>query len=118
MNIFIAIMIEMTYLQIKDSNREGKKYVAFFYNNDKKKVKTIHFGSAGMSDYTIHKDDERKQRYLDRHRANENWDNPMTAGSLSKHLLWTHKNFDKAVKEFVKLFNLKLIQNGNIVQSK
>ena len=29
--------------------------------------KRIHFGAANMSDYTIHKDDERKQRYIARH---------------------------------------------------
>jgi len=39
----------------------------------------IHFGSAGMSDYTIHKDKERKERFLARHRKNEEWDNPLTA---------------------------------------
>lgn len=44
--------------------------------------KTIHFGSKGMSDYTINKDPERKRLYIIRHspkdrplcgRARENW---------------------------------------------
>ena len=29
--------------------------------------KAIHFGSREMSDFTIHKDTERKERYLKRH---------------------------------------------------
>lgn len=107
MNIFIAIMIEMTYLQIKDSNREGKKYVAFFYDNDKKKIKTVHFGSAGMSDYTIHKDDDRKQRYLDRHRTNEDWQNPMTAGALSRWILWNKPSLNTSIRDFMVRFGFK-----------
>ena len=34
--------------------------------------KTVHFGAAGMSDFTLHGDEERKQRYLQRHSKNEN----------------------------------------------
>jgi hypothetical protein len=29
--------------------------------------KKIHFGGKNFSDYTIHKDDERKKRYIARH---------------------------------------------------
>lgn len=95
------------YVSIAPSNRIHKKYVAVFYDKDKKKVKTTHFGSSGMSDYTIHKDDERKQRYLDRHRANENWNDYMSAGALSRYVLWEYKEFDKAVREYLKRFGLK-----------
>ena len=35
--------------------------------------KTVHFGSVSHNDYTKHKDDDRKQRYIDRHKKNENW---------------------------------------------
>ena len=35
--------------------------------------KTVHFGAAGMSDYTKHKDPERKERYIERHKKNEDW---------------------------------------------
>ena len=45
--------------------------MAIFYEN-KKKVKTTHFGAAGMSDYTKHKDKSRKRRYLTRHREEKN----------------------------------------------
>jgi len=33
--------------------------------------KTVKFGSFNMSDFTLHKDVARKQRYIDRHRKNE-----------------------------------------------
>ena len=35
--------------------------------------KTIHFGVAGYSDYTKHKDPDRKDNYISRHKKNENW---------------------------------------------
>jgi hypothetical protein len=92
---------------IEPSKMKTKKYTAIFYDGDKK-VKTIHFGSAGMSDYTIHKDDKRKERYLKRHEKNENWDDYMTAGALSRWLLWSKKTFKSSLSEYLKKFNLKL----------
>ena len=75
----------------KSTNMKKKLMALFFEKNEDgeyKKIKTTHFGSAGMSDYTIHNDKDRRKRYLDRHKKNENWGDPMTAGSLSKHILW------------------------------
>ena len=45
----------------KPSTREGKKKMAIFYDIEGNKIKTTHFGAAGMSDYTKHKDPERKK---------------------------------------------------------
>ena len=41
------------FVSITPSKIKGKKYTAVFYDDNKKKVKTTHFGSAGMSDFTI-----------------------------------------------------------------
>ena len=73
----------MTEIIITKSKKSDKKYDAII---DCKK--TISFGAAGMSDFTKHKDEERKQRYLDRHRKNENWSDPTTAGFMSRWILW------------------------------
>jgi hypothetical protein len=45
----------------KPSTRKGKKYMVLYDG------KTIHFGASGMSDFTIHKDKERRARYRARH---------------------------------------------------
>lgn len=97
----------MVFVQLKKSELEGKKYTAVFYDDDRKKIKTTHFGSAGMSDYTKHKDDERKQRYLDRHSANENWEDYKTAGSLSRWILWHKPTISASYNDYLKRFNLK-----------
>ena len=48
---------------ISKSKNINKKYDARIDGK-----KTVSFGSAGSSDFTKHKDTERKQRYLNRHK--------------------------------------------------
>lgn len=84
-----------------------KKLKAIFYDDKGKRIKTVQFGSKGMSDFTINKDKERKQRYLDRHRKRENWNDPMTAGALSRWLLWNRPTLRASISDFKKRFKLK-----------
>ena len=90
---------------IKPSTNTKKKYMAIFLK-DGKKIKTTHFGAAGMSDYTKHKDKERKQRYLNRHRKRENWDDYKSAGSLSRYILWGEPTLRASINSYKKRFNL------------
>jgi hypothetical protein len=63
---------------------DGKhKYIAEF--NDGKRVP---FGAAGYDDYTITHDQEQRRRYIKRHSAHENFNDPKTAGALSRWILW------------------------------
>jgi hypothetical protein len=79
------------------------KFVAIFDD-----TKRVPFGAYGMSDYTINKNRLRRDRYLLRHRTRENWNDPMTAGSLSKHILWgPSTNIDVNIREFKRKFNLE-----------
>lgn len=94
-------------VKISKSTNPKKKLMAIFYDNGKKK-KTTHFGAAGMSDFTKHNDEDRKKRYLDRHRKNENWNKYMTAGSLSRWVLWNKKTLKASIEDYVKRFNLSL----------
>ncbi len=80
--------------------------MAIFYDGDKK-VKTIHFGADGYSDYTIHKDEARKQRYIDRHKSSEDWGNPMTAGTLALFILWNKPTISASIAAYKKKFGLK-----------
>jgi len=77
----------MKSVVIKTSTKPEKKLMAVFTRDDGKQ-KTIHFGAKNMDDYTKTKDKAQRKRYLDRHRKNENWGNPETAGALSRWILW------------------------------
>ena len=75
---------------ITKSNRKDKKYMAIIDNK-----RTVHFGATGYSDFTTHKDEERKQRYITRHKKNEDWTDPTTSGFYAKNIL-RNKSFIQA----------------------
>ena len=89
---------------IKKSTNPKKKYMAIFYE-DGKKIKTTHFGARGMSDYTKHKDKARKQRYMNRHKVREDWSNPMSAGALSRWILWNKPSLRVSINDYKQRFN-------------
>jgi len=97
--------MQTVYLQ--RSTKPDKKYMIKIDN------KTVHFGSAGMSDYTIHKDPERMKRYIIRHQKREDWSKSgiKTSGFWAKNLLWSETSLNKAIKETEKKFGIKIIRN-------
>lgn len=98
----------MNEYYLEKSDRKDKKYMISWINPKSGRVKSIHFGSKNMSDYTIHKDDERKQRYINRHQKREDWTNLEKAGTWSRFLLWQEKTLKKSIKEMEKKFNIKI----------
>lgn len=102
---------------IKTSDKKDKKYDAVFREKscpcklgDKPKCGSdevvVSFGSKGMSDFTLHKDEDRKERYLKRHEKNENWKDPMTPGALSRWVLWNKTTLKASIDDFKKRFKL------------
>jgi len=85
--ISFIIMSKPISVKITKSTKPEKKMMAVF-QLDNGRSRTTHFGSRGMADYTKTKNKEQRKRYLDRHRKRENWDAPMTAGALSRCILW------------------------------
>lgn len=90
---------------ISPSSSAGKKLKAVF-RLDNNKTKTIHFGASGYSDYIQSGDEEKKAAYIARHKVNENFNNPMTAGALSRWILWNKPTQSASVADFKKRFNL------------
>ena len=60
-----------------------------------------------MNDYTLTNDNEAKTRYIARHSANENFNDYMTAGSLSRWLLWHKPTLSASYNDYIKKFGLK-----------
>jgi hypothetical protein len=98
--------MKYTHVVISVSDRKDKKYKAFFTNN-KKESKIVHFGASGYSDYTIHKDDERKKRYIERHKGNEKFNDPYSPGALSRWILWNMKSLRESIKDYKRRFGFK-----------
>jgi hypothetical protein len=71
-----------------------------------KTEKKIYFGAAGYSDFTKHKDEARKQRYIKRHENNEDWSKSGidTAGFWSRWLLWNKETIKESYDDIKKRF--------------
>jgi hypothetical protein len=93
------IMVKL--LSIRPSDRADKKYMARFDDGT-----TTHFGAKGMSDFTKHRDEERKDRYIARHRANENWNDPKSAGALARFVLWNKPTLRASIEDYKRRFNV------------
>lgn len=97
----------MVFVQLKKATISGKKYTAVFYDEERKKIKTTHFGQAGANDFTSHGEDaeERKRLYLERHKK-EDWQDYKSAGSLAKHILWNKPSVSASYNDYLKKFKL------------
>ena len=92
-------------LTIVKSHLPNNKFDDVFTGNT---TKVIPFGAAGYSDYTINKDPKRRDLYIKRHQKAEHFSNPLTAGSLSRWLLWGDStNMNTNIKAFKAMFNLE-----------
>jgi hypothetical protein len=91
----------MKLLSVKKSTRKGKKLMAEFDDGT-----TTHFGFLGSSTYIDHKDDKKKDAYIGRHKVNENWNDPKSAGALSRYILWNKTTQSASIADFKKRFSL------------
>lgn len=90
----------MVKFYYSDDNKH--KYMAVF---DNPKL-VVYFGDAAYQDYTQHKNVHRKKLYLARHARREDWNDPRTAGALSRWILWNKPDIDDAIEDYISHFNL------------
>jgi len=82
--------------------------------------KRINFGDDRYEDYTQHGDPKRKALYIQRHKKNEDWNDPfgrlggnpavLTAGWWSRYLLWEKPTITEAIKDIKKRFGIIVLQ--------
>ena len=83
------------------SDKPEKKYYIITKDN-----KRVYFGQANASDFTQHKDEARRQRYVARHEKNEDWSKSGidTAGFWSRWLLWHKPSIKESYDDIKKRF--------------
>ena len=81
------------------------KWMAVFIDERRREIR-VPFGASAYKDLTQHHDRRRRSLYLARHAKNENWNDPQTAGALSRWILWETPNIAENVRLFKKRFNL------------
>jgi hypothetical protein len=98
------IKMQTIVVYLQKSSRSDKKFMAIIGG------KTVHFGASGYSDFTKHKDPERKHRYDQRHAKREDWTRTgiQTAGFWSKWILWNKTTLAKSVKDVERRFHISI----------
>jgi hypothetical protein len=91
-------------IKIKTSHKKDKKLDAVFEKDGREKV--VPFGASGYTDFIQSKDEGRKERYLNRHKSKEDWNNPLSAGALSRWILWNKPTLKESIKDYKNKFNL------------
>ena len=99
------------------SNLKNKKWAMFFPAS----VKLVHFGQKPYRDFTLMNDkksvhylsskkerDAVKNRYRARH-ANDNLDQPESAGSLSMEILWSSPTLRGGIRNYSRKYNLRVV---------
>lgn len=91
-------------IKLSKSSINNKKFTVEFLNKKTNKLKIINFGAKGYEHYTDgilgyrgHLNNMRRDAYESRHKNNENWNDPATAGYFSYWLLWKFKTYNEAI---------------------
>lgn len=91
-------------IKIEKATDGVHKYVATFEVNGRERHTP--FGAAKnakgepYTDFTIHKDYDHRDLYIQRHRKDLNTRDFTRAGSLSMYILWNYPSFSQSVKDF------------------
>lgn len=99
----------MKTYKLYKSDKSNKKYLIITPEGKK-----IYFGANGYSDYTKHKDDDRKERYIKRHKNRENWNNKNSAGFWSRWILWNKKTIKSSIKNTESRYKIKIQQRSGV----
>lgn len=97
-------------VKITKSNDKKSKYKATFFKDGKTVV--VSFGAYGYGDFIYYskKDilqaDSKKKAYIARHKVNEDFEDPLTAGALSRWILWNKSTLEASIQDYKKRFNL------------
>jgi len=86
-------------VKIVMSPLKTKKYRAIFKDGTH-----TDFGASSYEDFTTSKDIKRKERYLKRHSAREDWTDGKSAGALSRFILWNLPSLRDSIADYKKRF--------------
>jgi len=98
----------ISLIGIYPSNTKNKKYVALF-DLGNGKTKLVNFGSKKSMTYLDHNDPIKRENYIARHTAlgTEDFNDPLTPGSLSMHILWgVYPDLEMNINHFKHMFKL------------
>lgn len=87
-------------VKIEKSKNPKYKYTAIFKNKETGKEKKTNFGASGYEDYTMHKNKERRNRYIERHKKDLKTNDYTRAGYLSMFILWNKPTLKASIEDY------------------
>ena len=95
-----------TLESITRTPNDNKEFKAVF-TKDNGRSKIIRFGTSSNYVTNATKTTDDRKNYIARHRVNENFNNPLSAGALSRWLLWGNsRDLKKNIDSFKRRFKL------------
>jgi hypothetical protein len=96
----------MKLLRLTRATDNKHKYTAVLEHSGS--IHNVNFGAKGYSDYTLHKDPERKKRYIQRHARTENWtvSGVLKPGFWSRWILWNLPSLQRSISDTKMRFKL------------
>ena len=93
------------FLGLHKSDKPEKKYYVELENDGR--TKRVYFGDANSNDFTLFNSlvrEEHKRRYLQRHKAREDWSDINTPGFWSRWVLWNKPTVSASLKDTLSRF--------------
>lgn len=95
------------FVDIRKSSRRDKKLMVVFDDG-----LVVHFGARGYGDFVAYSAKNRdlaemkRNAYIARHGATENWTNPYTAATLSRYILWEKPTLRESIRFYRRKFRI------------
>lgn len=96
----------LKFMYLKTAMCDKYKYEIGLLEISSNKLYKIKFGAQGYDDYTISKNNKKKEDYILRHRVREDWSDPLKAGTLSRFLLWNKPTLRESLNDYKERFNI------------
>ncbi len=96
---------KMMYVNITKSTRQGKKMMIEFYDEERKKVHTTHFGKRGKKTYIDHQKLQKKLYYIMTHHR-DGWQFFMTPKALNYWFFWNKRTLRDSIEKYMSEFKL------------
>ena len=101
---------ELIILDNKNSKNDNKRLVATFKLKNGKTIRRKFGFSKALSTYADGANEEKRNAYIARHEVNEDFDNLITAGSLSKIVLWTFRKNNEIEKYYNRKYKIPKVK--------
>lgn len=94
-------------LRVVRSANRLKKYDAVFDDGKVVSFGARHENGVPYDDYLLTGDRAKRERYIARHRVNEDWSDPQSPGALSRYLLWGNsRSLSRNIQSFRSRFGV------------